>query len=140
MIKKVETEHEYEDVLDIRKVVFVEEQGVSLEEEIDEFETTAQYMIAYNDDHQPIATARFRDVNGIAKIERVAVLKTERGQGTGRALMRALEQEAQRQGFHHFKLGAQTHAIPFYESLGYQAYGDQFLDAGIPHYYMEKYL
>ncbi len=37
MIKKVETEHEYEDVLDIRKVVFVEEQGVSLEEEIDEF-------------------------------------------------------------------------------------------------------
>ena len=140
MIKKVETAREYEDVLDIRKIVFVEEQGVSLEEEIDEFETIAQYMIAYNDDHQPIATARFRDVNGIAKIERVAVLKSERGQGTGKALMRALEQEAQRQGFRHFKLGAQTHSIPFYESLGYQAYGNQFLDAGIPHYYMEKHL
>lgn len=131
MIKTVETEQEYQDVLIVRETVFIDEQGVSRDEEIDEHEHTAQYIIAYNDDQQPIATARFRHVEGSAKVERVAVLKSARGLGIGKQLMQYLEQVAYEQGHRHFKLGAQTHAIPFYESLGYHTYGEEFLDAGI---------
>lgn len=140
MIKKVETDQEYQDVLFVRETVFIHEQGVSREEEIDEYEHTAHYFIAYNDNQEPIATARFRNVEGSAKVERVAVLKSARGLGIGKQLMQYLEQEAHKQGYHHFKLGAQTHAIPFYESLGYHTYGEEFLDAGIPHFNMEKHL
>ncbi|ARJ51485.1 GNAT family N-acetyltransferase [Staphylococcus lutrae] len=140
MFKKVENEQEYQDVLKIRKTVFIQEQGVSEEEEIDKYEKTAHYFIAYNDAQQPVGTARYRDVDGSAKIERVAVLKSTRGQGIGKQLMQTLEEEAAQQGFRHFKLGAQTHAVPFYESLGYHTYGEEFMDAGMPHFNMEKHI
>ncbi|KIX90010.1 acetyltransferase [Staphylococcus microti] len=140
MFKQVTTEKEYQDVLAIREAVFIEEQGVSREEEIDQYETTAHYIIGYDTQGQPMATARYRGVDTTAKIERVAVMKGFRGKGIGKQLILALEQIASDNGYQHFKLGAQTHAIPFYESLGYEAYGDIFMDAGIPHRYMEKYI
>ncbi|UXU63683.1 GNAT family N-acetyltransferase [Staphylococcus agnetis] len=138
MIKKVESDKEYRDVLSIRMTVFVDEQNVPKEEEIDEFEQTATHFIAYDGNGKALATARYRIVDSIVKVERVAVLKEARGLGLGRQLMLFLEKNALNQGYTHFKLGAQTHAIPFYETLGYAAYGDQFLDGGIPHYFMKK--
>lgn len=138
MIKKVESDKEYRDVLSIRMTVFVDEQNVPKEEEIDEFEQTATHFIAYDDNGKALATARYRIVDSIVKVERVAVLKEARGLGLGRQLMLFLEKNALNQGYTHFKLGAQTHAIPFYETLGYAAYGNQFLDGGIPHYFMKK--
>ncbi|AJC96556.1 GNAT family N-acetyltransferase [Staphylococcus hyicus] len=138
MIKKVESEKEYQDVLSIRMTVFVDEQNVPKEEEIDEFEHISTHFIAYDDNGMALATARYRIVDSIVKVERVAVLKDARGLGVGKQLMLFLENDALQQGYTQFKLGAQTHAIPFYEALGYTAYGDQFLDAGIPHYFMKK--
>ncbi|QLK85692.1 GNAT family N-acetyltransferase [Staphylococcus sp. 17KM0847] len=140
MFKEVTTKESYQDVLSIREAVFIEEQGVSRDEEIDEYESTAHYIIGYDSEGKPMATARYRSVDDTAKIERVAVMKAYRGQGIGKQLILALEQIAAQHGFSHFKLGAQTHAIPFYESLGYRVYGDTFMDAGIPHRYMSKTL
>lgn len=140
MFKEVTTEQEYQDVLAIREAVFIDEQGVTREEEFDEYESSAHYFIGYDEDGKPMATARYRGVGSTAKVERVAVMKAYRGRGIGKQLIVALEQIAMEHGYQHFKLGAQTHAIPFYESLGYKAYGDIFMDAGIPHRHMEKYI
>ncbi|MBI5975384.1 GNAT family N-acetyltransferase [Staphylococcus canis] len=138
MFKTGQDENIYKDALYVREKVFVDEQGVSQEDEIDQFEHTAQYIVGYDNNHQPIATARYRIVDGIVKVERVAVLSSMRGQNIGQALMNTLEADALQNGYHHFKLGAQIHAIPFYEKLGYYKYGDLFMDAGIEHYNMEK--
>ncbi|UXR70162.1 MULTISPECIES: GNAT family N-acetyltransferase [unclassified Staphylococcus] len=138
MFKEVLNDKEYEDVRAIRDAVFIQEQGVSPDEEYDDNETHAHYIIGYNDAGDPIATARYRGVEEIAKIERVAVMKDYRGQGIGKELIQFLEQLAIKHGFSHFKLGAQIQAIPFYETLGYEAYGDIFMDANIPHRYMKK--
>ncbi|REI04145.1 GNAT family N-acetyltransferase [Staphylococcus felis] len=128
----------YRDALYIRKKVFIEEQGVSKAEEIDQYEDKCQYIVGYDDNHSPIATARYRLVNNIVKVERVAVMPAQRGQNIGQLLMQTLEKDAIAKGYHHFKLGAQLHAVPFYEKLGYHIDGDIFIDAGIPHYHMKK--
>lgn len=138
MFKQVNNDLDYQHVRAIRETVFVKEQGVSPSEEYDEHELTAQYVIGYDTSGDPIATARYRGIGDTAKIERVAVLKNNRGQGIGKKLIQYIEKIASEQGYQHFKLGAQTHAIPFYEALGYVAYGDVFMDANIPHRYMKK--
>ena len=79
-----------------------------------------------------------RHGNGKAKAQRVAVKPSARGHGVGRALMTALEEEARRRGFAEVILGAQLSAVSFYLPLGYEAYGDVFDDAGIPHRMMKK--
>ena len=75
-----------------------------------------------------------------AHIGRVAVLKELRGKGYGKQLMLALHDEARKRGFQRLRLGAQLHAISFYESLGYTVSGDVFLDAGIEHRRMDLLL
>ena len=70
---------------------------------------------------------------GVGKIGRVAVLREKRGTGLGKALIRAALDELRALGLEQAKLGAQTHAIGFYEALGFVAIGPEFMDAGIPH-------
>ena len=70
--------------------------------------------------------------------QRVAVLESARGQGAGRSLMTAIEREARRSGQPAVVLGAQVAAIPFYERIGYAAYGEAYDDAGIPHRMMRR--
>lgn len=123
----------------LRKVVFVEEQGVPLEEELDDLDAECTHFLA-EAAGEPVGTARLRLVDGKAKAQRVAVLAAWRGAGVGRALMAALEGEARRQGAREVVLAAQTSAIPFYERLGYAAWGDEFMDAGIPHRWMRRAL
>lgn len=72
------------------------------------------------------------------KVERVAVLKEQRGTGAGRGIMEAIEAEARKSGYQGMKLGAQLHARKFYECLGFQAQGEIYLDAGIEHVDMVK--
>ncbi len=121
----------------IRKAVFVEEQAVPLESELDEYDDTATHFLLW-DGEMPLATARLLDKHGLAKIGRVAVLREARGRGLGLALMRAVLDEARRQGFEEAALDSQTYAVPFYERLGFVAEGDEFDDAGIPHYLMRR--
>lgn len=137
-VKIVETEKQLEDAFSIRKTVFVEEQEVPLEEEIDQFEEEATHFVLYTNDNIPIATGRLRVVDGYGKVERICVLKEARGSGSGKEIMNSIEEFALEKGLKKFKLNAQTHAIPFYAGLGYEVVSDEFLDAGIPHKTMVK--
>lgn len=121
--------------LAIRMDVFVVEQNVPPEEELDSLDTTALHILALVDG-QPIGTARaVEKASGHWKIGRVAVRASHRQQGIGAALMQAIESACHGS---RFTLSAQTHALRFYEKHGYKAGGSEFLEAGIPHYLMHK--
>ncbi len=120
--------------LALRRRVFIEEQGVSPEEEVDGLDPTATHLLATAPDGRPLGTARLLDLGETGKIGRVCVLPEARGTGLGAALIRAAVAEFRaRPTIRRVKLGAQTHALGFYEQLGFQAYGPEYLDAGIPH-------
>ena len=123
---------------DVRREVFVAEQGVPLDEEMDEHDATAMHFLAL-EDGEPVGTARLRTLpDGTPKAERVAVRAAHRKTGIGRALMTALEDAARPSG--QLVLNAQVPVIPFYERLGYEAEGPIFDEAGIPHRAMRKRL
>ncbi len=136
---KVTTDEQYNQLLDIRKIVFIQEQNVPEELEIDEHEHEATYVIAYDEQGKPMATGRIREYGeGTGKMQRIAVLKEARGGGYGRAVMEKLEEIGREMGFTKFTLEAQTHAEQFYKKLGYVTVSDIFMDAGIEHVRMEK--
>lgn len=124
----------------IRVAVFVEEQAVPLELEMDEYDDVAIHFLMRDTEGTPLATARLLDKYGLAKIGRVAVLKDARGLGLGLTLMQFVVDEARRRGFIEAVLDSQTYAIPFYERLGFIAEGDEFDDAGISHFLMRRKL
>ena len=112
---------------------FVDEKGVPVEEELDELEAEATHILAANDG-VPVGTARVVYQDEIAKIGRVCVQKSARGTGLGADLIKAAVQLAKDQpGVKIAKLGAQLHALGFYEKLGFSVYGPVYLDAGIEH-------
>ena len=119
--------------LEIRRVVFILGQNVSLEEEIDGLDPAALHLLAFDGD-RPVGTARILLGQGYGKIGRVAVLEEARGKGAGLALVRAaIERLRAEPGMREARLGAQTHALAFYERLGFEAHGPVYADAGIPH-------
>ena len=122
----------------LRRVVFIEEQGVSQEDEVDGLDPVAIHLLARDGDH-PVGTARMLVKGPVGKIGRVCVLAQARGTGLGAALIRACLDELRKvPGVSEALLGAQTHALGFYEKLGFVAEGDEFIDAGIPHYDMRR--
>ncbi|KRL01848.1 GNAT family N-acetyltransferase [Liquorilactobacillus capillatus] len=129
----------YRAALQIRKAVFVKEQGVPEELELDN-EQAACYYVAYQQG-QPAATARIMaESNGAWHIQRVATLKEYRHQGCAKLLLEKIEEQARAQAVPYLTLGAQDQAQGFYRALGYRVVGPSFLDAGIPHHTMEKRL
>lgn len=138
-VKVVKTDKELEDAFSVRRTVFIDEQNVPEEEEIDQFESSSTHFVAY-ENGQPIGAGRFREVDGYGKVERICVLKEYRKSGAGKAIMETIESFAKEKGFSTLKLNAQTHAIPFYSRLNYEVISDEFLDAGIPHKTMKKSL
>lgn len=124
----------------IRKKVFVKEQNVPLEIEIDEFEESATHFLVINDNNMPIATSRMRNVKGKAKIERVCVLAEYRQLHIGKKLMQFMEKIAIKNQFKVLVLSAQIQAVQFYQKLGYKVCSGIFFDAGIEHCKMEKQL
>ncbi|MGF2615392.1 GNAT family N-acetyltransferase [Rossellomorea vietnamensis] len=134
-----ETDKELQDAMEVRKEVFVHEQNVPLEEEIDEFENTSDHFVLY-DENEPVGAGRFRLKDEQGKVERICVLAKTRGKGAGKVIMDFIEEHARSKDVPALILNAQTHAIPFYEGLGYSVTSDEFLDAGIPHKSMKKIL
>jgi predicted GNAT family N-acyltransferase len=133
----------FEAAMHIRTVVFVEEQGVPVEVEQDELDEVA-YHYLLSDGQSPqdyLATARLVIQQSddslsskiMGKIGRVAVLQSERGKGLGKVIMQAMMAEGPQLGVTHFALHAQTHALGFYEQLGFEAIGKPFLEEGIWH-------
>lgn len=134
---------EWEKAYAIRRKVFIEEQNVPEEVEVDEYDkhVDTKYVLLINHEGNAVGTARFRPYgDGILKIERVAVLEEQRGNGAGRMIMEAIETVAKKTGYKSMKLAAQLHARKFYERLGYQSYGKVYLEAGIEHIDMSKRL
>ena len=119
--------------LRLRRTVFIEEQGVSEADEVDDKDAGAIHMLA-TIDGVPMGSARLLLTGDTGKIGRVCVLPAARGTGLGAQLMRAAIDELRRQrGITRAKLGSQTHALGFYERLGFVAEGPVYDDAGIPH-------
>lgn len=130
----------YKDALAIRYKVFVDEQKVPADLEIDEFEDSSLHLVLY-EENQPVATARIYELaNDTYKVQRVAVLKEHRTSGIGTLLMQEIERKAKTLKAVKLTLGSQNSAIPFYEKLGYEISSDEFMDAGIPHHSMTKTL
>jgi predicted GNAT family N-acyltransferase len=136
-LKIVNSQKELEEAYSVRNRVFVEEQDVPAEEEIDQYEKDCTHFVLY-ENKEAVGAGRFRVLDGYGKVERICVLKEYRKNGSGKLIMKEIEKYAHEQGISKLKLNAQTQAIPFYEGLGYEAVSGEFLDAGIPHRTMIK--
>jgi predicted GNAT family N-acyltransferase len=129
----------------IRYTVFVEEQKVPAEEELDEFEPISRHFLAIEND-KPLGTARWRFTQKGCKLERFAVLQEARGRGVGQELVRAIIQDIQQVLKNEGKKGilmylhGQVTAVPLYEKFGFVCSGEPFDECGIMHYYMSKQL
>ena len=119
----------------VRDAVFVQEQGVPLEMEVDEFDPLSRHLLVRATDGTAIGTARLLPDGHLG---RIAVLASWRGKGVGRALMDGLLDMAQQAGLAHLALHAQTQAAGFYRAFGFVATGDAFMEAGIPHILMTR--
>lgn len=124
---------DYQSALNIRKNVFVIEQNVPEEIEVDQYEKNCEHFLTIVNE-QPAATGRLRIKDHFIKFERIACLKNFRGTGVGRNLMQkmigyALETYPQLTPYMH----SQLEAVAFYEKLGWTSQGDVFYEANIPH-------
>ena len=117
-------------LLDLRDVVFIQEQGVPEQRERDGLDVDCWHGLARDDAGQPIGCGRLTPAH---KIGRMAVLQEWRGPGVGLALLRELVARAPAQGWPEVALDAQVSAIGFYEREGFVAYGEEFEDAGLAH-------
>ena len=116
----------------VREAVFMGEQGVTEAEEWDGLDNSCTHFLA-GEDTDPAGCARLLPKGDTAKVQRVAVIPSHRGTGLGRQIMRAVLDHARDAGFAQVILDSQTHAVAFYEQLGFTAHGPEFDDAGIPH-------
>lgn len=133
----VSTDGERADAFAVRIAVFVDEQQIPREEELDEHDSSAIHCVGYLKD-APIAAGRLVVNDGYGKIGRMAVLKEHRGAGYGAMVLEALEREGAVRGVREFRLSAQLSARGFYDRLGYVGDGDIYDEVGIPHIAMVK--
>ncbi|MCK8680453.1 MULTISPECIES: GNAT family N-acetyltransferase [Streptomyces] len=148
LVREAVTEEDRRAAFAVRREVFVGEQGVPEEIEYDALDATAVHVVALGPDGTPLgagrllfgsdAVARTGGAEGVGSLGRLAVTRAARGLGLGAALVRAVEEAARARGLTAVDLHAQTHALGFYLRLGYQAYGEEYLEAGIPHQAMRR--
>lgn len=136
-VEEVTGQSDFAICMAIRMEVFVFEQDVPADIEWDAFDRTSTHFFA-RADGKPVATARLRAEQGVAKIERMAVRKDYRGKHVGDALITKVMEHAKANGFTKASISAQDHAIPFYEKLGFTLCSDAYMEAGIPHHAMER--
>jgi predicted GNAT family N-acyltransferase len=123
-----------EKLREVRRIVFVEEQNVPPELELDDSDRGAQHFLAINEAGQPVGCCRLLPSG---QIGRLAVLEAHRARGIGRRLLAAAVEHAKDQGMQRVFLNAQTQADGFYRDAGFLPAGDVFTEAGIPHQRME---
>jgi len=117
----------------IRHKVFIEEQGVPEDLELDELDPLAMHALAFQDS-KCVGTGRLVNIGGQnGQIDRMAVLPRFRNQGFGRGILRKLMAHAQSEGMVSLILHSQVSAIPFYEKQGFQIQGNVYDEVGIPH-------
>jgi predicted GNAT family N-acyltransferase/ubiquinone/menaquinone biosynthesis C-methylase UbiE len=121
-------------VLELRKEVFVDEQGVPVAEEIDGFDESSEHVLARLDG-EPVGCSRWRRLgpDGTVKIERLAIRRTARGRGVARAVLAWCLARIDGKGLGPCVVHAQLHALDLYTRFGFRPEGEPFLEAGIPH-------
>jgi len=129
----------------IRFAVFVEEQRVPVEIELDAQDASSLHALAWTAGNAAIGTGRLLPSDRhagrrVAHVGRMAVLAPWRGQGAGGAILGALVEAARQRGDSEVALAAQVQAIRFYRAHGFVEQGDAFLDAGIAHRMMRRAL
>jgi len=143
-ISYVTTEEQLEQALGIRHHVFVIEQQVPAEIEIDQYDVISPdvHHVLLSTDGQAVATGRLIYYSkDTAKMQRIAVLESHRSFGYGRVLLLAMEELARELGLSYSVLDAQCQAQKFYEKLGYEVISEEpFYDADILHVRMRKSL
>lgn len=124
----------------IREQVFIIEQNVPIELEWDGLDEECLHLLAIHPQHGALATARmcYDTHSGDTHIGRMSVLQDWRQQGIGRAMLDTLIEHADMQQIDCLVLNAQTHAIDFYQKSGFKVCGEEFLDANIPHFHMQR--
>lgn len=120
----------------IRFDVFVREQGVPREIELDEMDARSLHALAWHEE-TPVATGRLLPDGHVG---RMAVLKPWRGQGVGGRVLEALVEAARLRGDAEVVLSAQVHAIAFYRRHGFEPDGGVYEEAGIAHQQMRRAL
>jgi predicted GNAT family N-acyltransferase len=120
----------------IRFEVFVREQRVPAEIELDDMDARSVHAIAFEDE-KAIGTGRLLPDGHIG---RMAILKNWRRRGIGAAILEALVDAARRRGDREIALSAQLHAVEFYRAYGFEPLGEVYEEAGIPHQAMVRAL
>ena len=123
------------DAMRVREAVFVVEQGVPPEIELDEWDAQCDHALALEPGGRVVGTGRLLPDGHIG---RMAVLGDWRGRGVGGAILTALIERAAARGMKRLLLNAQTHAVPFYARHGFVPFGNEFMEADIPHVAMAR--
>lgn len=139
-LKIAENQSDFFSCMLIRSRVFMIEQNVDISLELDEDDKTCTHYCLYDDNETAIGTCRILDHGDTAHLGRVAILKEYRQKGCGAFMISEVEKSCKMLGYKKVELGAQLHALPFYEKQGYHAYGEIFMDADIEHRMMVKEL
>lgn len=138
--KIVVNDCELQGAFEVRKQVFVEEQGIPEDLELDEYDMEAMHMVA-KDGERIVGTARVLFLAASqAKLERMAILKPFRHRGIGKSIISFLDEEFKNRGIEQVVLHAQCSAVNFYKSCGFEESGSPFWEAGIKHVKMQKRL
>ena len=139
-VRRAETEDDMAGLKALRLDVFVKEQGVPRELELDALDETAIHAVA-TEGGAVVATGRLiLTVSGEAQIGRMAVRQSARRRGIGSQILRLLEAEATSSGVTQVELHAQRYVSAFYRRHGYAEQGGPFFEAGIEHVLMRKTL
>jgi len=123
--------------LDLRRTVFIEEQNVPENEEVDGDDPDCDHILL-TVSNIPVGAARLKYYNDFIKVQRVCVLKNYRGQGIGSKIINFIIRHVEKNDIRSsVRLGSQIHALEFYKRLGFIEFGEEYLDAGILHKDME---
>jgi predicted GNAT family N-acyltransferase len=136
-VRLASSSSEVDEALELRRRVFVGQQGVTLEADRDGLDPEATHIVAIDDGHV-VGTCRLVFDEGLARLGRMAVEELWRGRGLGGAILAEAEAQARAGGAQRIRLHAQLAARSLYERSGFQVKGEQFMEEGIPHLTMEK--
>jgi YbgC/YbaW family acyl-CoA thioester hydrolase len=126
---------------DVRAEVFVQEQGIPLDLELDEADRSALHALALNRMGMPLATGRLlQHAPGVGRLGRMAVIAPMRGSAVGQRVLAALLDAAVARGDHTVVAHAQLSAANFYRRFGFVEHGPYFEEAGIGHVEMVRVL
>jgi predicted GNAT family N-acyltransferase len=130
-------EAELRAALALRRLVFIDEQGIEAAEEFDHLDDEAVHLVALSEG-VVIGTCRLLDADGSRlRLGRMVVAAGQRRRGVAAAMLRAAETHARARGARAITLNAQTYACPLYRAAGYRVVGDTFMEAGLEHVKME---